>query len=147
MHISDFLCPACIIADLAGSTKDQVLLELAGAAAHADLDREAVHAVLLERERLGTTAVGNGYAIPHGKLRNLDKMVLTFARSVGGVDFAAPDNIPCRFFFTVLAPEGAAGQHLGLLGSIARLAKDATFTNRLAQAKNAGELQHFLTGA
>ncbi|SBV95186.1 Nitrogen regulatory protein [uncultured delta proteobacterium] len=147
MRLSEYLCPACIVAELKATDKEQVLLELAAAAAGAHLDKNAVHAVLLERERHGTTAVGNGYAIPHGKLPGLDRMVLTFARSVAGVDFAAPDTVPCRFFFTVIAPAGAAGQHLGLLGSIARLAKDATFTNRLTQAKTAEDLLDFLAGA
>ena len=147
MHLSDHLCPACTIADLRGANKEQVLRELAESAARAGLDTDAVLAVLLERERLGTTAVGNGYAIPHGKMRGLDTMVLTFARSMAGVDFAAPDNIPCRFFFTVLAPEGAAGQHLRLLGSIARLAKDASFTSGLMQANSADDLRLFLANA
>lgn len=146
MRLSEYLCPACIVADLTAANKEQVLLELAASAAAAQLDKDAVHAVLLERERHGTTAVGNGYAIPHGKLPGLEKMVLAFARSVAGVDFAAPDTIPCHFFFTVIAPAGAAGQHLGLLGSIARLTKDATFAHRLRQAKNTADLQKFLAG-
>lgn len=146
MRLSEYLCPACIVADMAATDKEQALLELAKAVSRAHVDEKTVHAVLLERERHGTTAVGNGYAIPHGKLPGLDRMVLAFARSVAGVDFAAPDNAPCRFFFTVIAPAGAAGQHLGLLGSIARLAKDAAFTNRLAQAKTIADLREFLAG-
>lgn len=147
MQISDYLCPACIIADLKGRTKEEVLRELADSAAHAHVDKDAAYAALLERERLGTTAVGNGYAIPHGKMAGLDTMVLVFARSVPGVAFDAPDGRPCHLFFMVLAPEGAAGQHLGLLGSIARLGKDAVFTGRLMQAKTAEELELFLAGA
>ena len=147
MQLAAFLCPACIIADMTATGKDQALQELATAAKQANLDKKAVYAALCARERMGTTAVGNGYAIPHGKIIGLEKMVLTFGRSVRGIDFAAPDNAPCHFFFTVIAPEGAAGQHLGLLGSIARLAKDATVTQGLLQAKSAEEIQAFLVGA
>ena len=147
MHLSDFLCRDCTLADMKAAAKEDVLLELAEAAADAGLDAKTVHAVLLERERLGSTAVGNGYAIPHGKMPGLPKMVLTFARSRQGVSFAAPDDKPCTLFFMVLAPEGAAGQHLGLLGSIARLAKDASFKNRLLQAGTAEELNEFLLSA
>jgi len=147
MHISEYLCPACTIADLKARTKEEVLLELADAATRAHVDKDTAHAALLERERLGTTAVGSGYAIPHGKIAGLETMTLVFARSIHGVNFDAPDGRPCHLFFMVLAPEGAAGLHLGLLGSIARLAKDAVFTSRLMQAKTAEELELFLAGA
>ena len=147
MHLSDFLCSASILADMTARTKDDAIIELAGAAVAAGLDKDKVHNVLLDRESLGSTAVGNGYAIPHGKMPGLESIILIFARSVAGIDFNAPDSKACHFFFVVLAPEGAAGQHLGLLGSIARLAKDATFKNRLLQAKNTEELTAFLMAA
>lgn len=146
MHLSEYLYPAATVADLKGAAKEDVLRELAQAAAQAGLDEDAVFAALLEREQLGSTAVGSGYAIPHGKLPGLEKIVLVFARSVAGVDFSAPDGLSCHLFFVVLAPEGAAGHHLGLLGSIARLTKDAGFTGRLMRAKSAEELQAFLLG-
>lgn len=145
MRLSDYLCRDCVIADLAARDKDQVLRELAAAAKGRGLDENAVYTVLLEREKLGTTAVGDGIAIPHGKMPGLNAMLLTFARSREGVDFGAADKRPCRLFFTVLAPEGAAGQHLGLLGAIARLVKDPTFAGHLLQAQNAQELADFLS--
>lgn len=145
MRLSDHLRRGCIIAELAATDKQAVLAELAAKAAEAGLDRQAVENVLLDRERLGSTAVGEGIAIPHGKLPGLPDMVLVFARSSRGVAFGAPDNKPCRLFFMVLAPEGAAGQHLGMLGAIARLAKDSTFTTRLLQAKTMEELADFLS--
>lgn len=144
MRLSDYLCPACTIADMAAKTKEEALLELAGSATRAHLDKDSILAVLLERERLGSTAVGNGIAIPHGKMSGQDTMTLAFARSLSGVAFDAPDGLPCRLFFMVLAPEGAAGQHLGLLGSIARLTKDSTVTARLLQANTAVDLNEFL---
>ncbi len=145
MRLSEYLCPACTLADLTAENKEQALWALARAANAAGLDSAVVHAVLVERERLGSTAVGNGIAIPHGKMPGLEKMVLAFARSASGVDFGAPDGRACRLFFTVLAPAGAAGQHLGLLGSIARLAKDASFTNRLLQTESVEGLTDFLS--
>ena len=147
MHLSDYLCGECTVANLTARDKAQALAELAGAAAAAGLDRKTVESVLLDRERMGSTAVGAGYAIPHGKIPGLERMLLIFARSVDGVDFAAPDGKKCHFFFMVLAPDGAAGQHLGLLGTIARLARDTAFTSRLRQAKNAAELAAFLAAA
>jgi Phosphotransferase system mannitol/fructose-specific IIA domain (Ntr-type) len=147
MRIAAFFCPVCTIMDMTATDKDQVLQELAEVAERANLDKNVVHAALSARERMGTTAVGNGYAIPHGKVHGLENILVTFARSIKGVDFSAPDNAPCHFFFTVIAPENAVGQHLGLLGSIARLAKDATVTQRLMQAKSAEEIQAFLAGA
>ena len=147
MRLYEFLYPACTLSDMTARTKDEAILELAGAAAIAGLDKDKVYSVLLEREGLGSTAVGSGYAIPHGKMPGLENMILIFARSVAGIDFNAPDGKICHLFFMVLAPEDAAGQHLGLLGSIARLAKDATFKNRLMHAKNAEELKAFLTAA
>ena len=147
MRIAAFFCPVCTNIDMTATDKDHVLLELAEAMERANLDKNVVHAALSARERMGTTAVGSGYAIPHGKIHGLEKMLVTFARSVKGVDFSAPDNAPCHFFFTVIAPENAVGQHLGLLGSIARLAKDVTVTQRLVQAKSVEEVQAFLAGA
>lgn len=147
MRLSDFLCRDAIIADMNARSKEEALAELAGAAAKAGLDENSVLCVLLEREALGSTAVGDGYAIPHGKMQGLSTMVMVFARSLAGVEFSAPDERKCHFFFMVLAPEGAAGKHLGLLGAIARLAKDKAFTTRLMQAKDAAEIAAFLSAA
>lgn len=148
MRLSDFLCRDATIADMNAKSKDEALAELAAAAATAaGLEKNAVLSVLLEREALGSTAVGEGYAIPHGKMQGLPSMLVVFARSRAGIDFSAPDGRKCHFFFMVLAPEGAAGKHLGLLGAIARLAKDSTFTTRLMHAKDAAEISAFLSAA
>lgn len=144
MRISDYVCSECLIADLAAQDIEGVLEALAKAAEEAGLNGQRVLAVLRDREKLGSTAVGDGVAIPHGKVPGLEKIHLFFARSLSGVDCNAPDGKKCRFFFAVLAPEGAAGQHLGLLGAIARLAKDRSFTAQLDQAKNTAELASFL---
>jgi PTS system nitrogen regulatory IIA component len=144
MHISKYLRREGVIARLAARDKQSALEELAEAASAAGLDRTEALAVLLERESLGSTALGGGYAVPHGTLPGLDGIFLLFARSVEGLDFGAGDGELCRFFFVVLTPEGVAGLHLGLLGTIARLAKDPSFTARLAQARDAAELTEFL---
>ena len=145
MYLSEYLCHDCVIAELTARNKDQVLRELASVAKRRGLNEDLVYAVLLEREKLGTTAVGGGIAIPHGKMAGIDSMLLFFARSTQGVDFDAADKRPCHFFFAVLAPEGAAGQHLGMLGAIARRVRDAAFITRLTQAQNAEELADFLS--
>ena len=145
MRLSDYLCRDCVIADLAAHDKKHVLRELAAKAAAVGLDENNVLRVLQDRENLGSTAVGEGIAIPHGKMPGLEKMLLIVARSMQGIDFEAPDKRPCRLFFMVLAPDGAASQHLGLLGSIARLTRDGAFTARLLQAGNAEELNAFLS--
>lgn len=148
MRLSDFLRhDAIIIADMKARNKGEALAELANAAVKSGLDASNVLNVLLEREALGSTAVGDGYAIPHGKMTGLSSMVMVFARSLAGVDFSAPDDRKCHFFFMVLAPEGAAGKHLGLLGAIARLAKDKAFTMRLMHAKDEAEITAFLSAA
>lgn len=147
MRLSDYVRRDRVIAELAARDKPQALTELAAKAAGSGLDADVVNAVLLERERLGSTAVGGGIAIPHGKMSGLPDMVLVFARSGQGIDFGAPDGKPCHLFFTVLAPEGAAGKHLGLLGAIARLGRDGDFTSRLMQAKTLDELADFLSAA
>lgn len=147
MHLAHFLCPGSVIANMRAVTKDEAFRELAEAAAKCGLDKGAVLSVLHDREKLGSTAVGEGYAIPHGKLPGLSSIMLFFARSGSGVDCNAPDGKKTHFFFMVLAPENAAGQHLGLLGAIARLTRDATFTTRLMQAQNASEITSFLSAA
>jgi PTS system nitrogen regulatory IIA component len=141
MRLSDSMCDACILDDLASETRDEVLGELAAATAHAGVRPDDALRVLRDRERLGSTAVGMGVAIPHGKMPGLDHALLVFGRSRRGIACGAPDDKPCSLFFMVLAPEGAAGQQLAMLGSIARLARDETFRNSLMQAKSLDELR------
>jgi PTS system nitrogen regulatory IIA component len=147
MRLAEYLWQDGIIAELAATEKNAVLSELVTPAVRRNsaLDAARVLAVLRDREGLGSTAVGNGIAIPHGKLDDLDRMVLTFGRSGRGIDFNAPDGKPCHLFFMVLAADGAAGRHLGLLGHIARLGRDDTFRTCVMQAKSKTELWDILT--
>ena len=141
MRLSDSMCDTCILDSLTAETRDAVLEELAAATAHAGILPDDVLRVLRKRERLGSTAVGMGVAIPHGTMSGLKRAILVFGRSQRGITCDAPDNKPCHLFFMVLAPEGAAGRQLAILGNIARLAKDETFRNSLMQAKNINELR------
>ena len=142
MKITDFLSVQTVIPALAQREKNAVLEELAGglAANHTDLDPKRVLSVLMERERISTTAIGEGVAIPHGKLPGLERIFGLFARSSEGVDFNSLDGAPTHLFFVLIAPEGAAADHLKALARISRLLKDETFRRRLMAAKSNQEL-------
>lgn len=142
MKITDFLSVQTVIAALAQQEKNAVLEELAGwlAAAHPHLDATNVLRVLREREKISTTAIGEGVAIPHGKLPGLERIFAVFARSSEGVDFNSLDGGPTHLFFVLIAPEGAAADHLKALARISRLLKDAAFRHRLMAAKSTQEL-------
>jgi PTS system nitrogen regulatory IIA component len=100
--------------------------------------------VLIERERLGSTGIGDGIAIPHGKLANLDELLLSFGRSVSGVDFDSLDGKPAHLFFLVVAPENSAGTHLKALARISRLLKSNVVRRELMEAKDAGGIYRII---
>jgi PTS system nitrogen regulatory IIA component len=142
VKITDFLSVQTVIPALAQREKNAVLEELAGwlTANHNDLDPKRVLSVLMERERISTTAIGEGVAIPHGKLPGLERIYGVFARSSEGVDFNSLDGGPTHLFFVLIAPEGAAADHLKALARISRLLKDESFRRRLMAAKSNQEL-------
>jgi PTS system nitrogen regulatory IIA component len=142
MKITDFLNAQSIIADLAAQDKSAALDELAEKfpAADAALNPKHVFDVLMEREKISTTAIGEGVAIPHGKLANVDRVCGVFARSKKGVDFASLDGEPTRLFFALIAPEDGAADHLKALARISRLLKEAAFRARLLRAESSDEL-------
>ncbi len=142
MKILEILSPETIAPHLVAQCKKDVLEELAEALTHRypELDRGAVVEVLLERERLGTTGIGEGIAIPHGKMRELTELVASFGRSLEGVDFQSMDNRPAHLFFLLLAPENSAGAHLKALAKISRMLKDKTFCQELMNAGTAEEM-------
>jgi PTS system nitrogen regulatory IIA component len=94
----------------------------------------------LERERLGSTAIGDGVALPHGKLRELDKLLISFGRSIDGLDFDSIDEQPAYLFFLLLAPENSVGMHLKFLAKMSRMLKDGNFRQRLMGAKTREEI-------
>ncbi len=142
MKITDFLTVQTVIPSLASRDKNSVLQELAqGLATHyQNLDQKRVLDVLRERERISTTAIGEGVAIPHGKLPNVDRVLGVFARSTEGVDFGSLDGAPTHLFFVLIAPENAAADHLKALARISRLLKDDAFRRRLLAGKDSQAL-------
>jgi PTS system nitrogen regulatory IIA component len=142
MKITDLLSPDMVIADLKGATKPEVLNELAKAmsARYPEIKLNDLTAVLAERERLGSTAIGDGIAIPHGKLRGVTRIIGAFGRHQQGVDFDSLDGGPSQLFFVLVAPEDSASLHLKALARVSRLLKEASFRSRLLAAKDSAEL-------
>lgn len=142
MKITDFLDIKTTIPALTHREKNAVLEELADLLAthHSELDKKNVLNVFLERERISTTAIGEGVAIPHGKLSGVERVLGAFARSPEGVDFASLDGGATHLFFALIAPENAAADHLKALARISRLLKDEAFRRRLMAGQSAEEL-------
>ena len=146
MEISDLLPPDGVTADLKVTSKKQALQDLAKRAAEVSgLQERAVFDVLMERERLGTTGVGNGIAIPHGKLPNLDRLYGFFARLGQPIDFQAIDERPVDLIFVLLAPESASADHLKALARISRLLRDQGVCDKLRGTDSAEALFAILT--
>lgn len=146
MKIIGLLTPTCIIPEMAATTKRQALEELAAVLAREiqGLDPEKVVEVLLERERLGTTGIGDNVAIPHGKLANLSGIKLAFGRSLKGVDFEAMDGKLTHLFFLLLAPINSAGLHLKALAKISRILMSPGTREKLLAAVDREEIYQLL---
>lgn len=143
MKILDILTSEELVAPhLAGADKTAVLRELAQhlARSHGGIDADRLVDVLWERERLGSTAIGDGIAIPHGKLPGLSGVIGAFGRHPAGVDFESLDGSPTHLFFLLVAPEDSVGQHLKALARVSRLLKDRAFRERLLAAPDRGAL-------
>lgn len=142
MKIVDMLSEDLIVADLRATSRDEVLAELVTCvvAAHPDIDQGEALRVLLDRERIGSTGIGEGLAIPHARLPKLDRAVACFGRSRAGAEFKALDGQPTHLFLALLAPVGAAGFHLKALARASRMLKDASFRSRLMQAEDRAAL-------
>ncbi len=141
MKLTDILSPERVIPRLSASDKDGVLRELvlrgflgeAKGAGLAEDDEERVVRTLQERERLGSTGIKDGLAIPHGKLDGLDQLVACLGLHEGGLDFGAIDHQPSHVFIVLLAPQAAGGQHLKALARISRLFSDSSLPKRLLE--------------
>ncbi len=146
MKITDFVRPELIIPELGGQTKPQVIAELARQLARTQtgVDADALTRVLMEREELASTAIGEDIAIPHGKLDSVTRLIGCLGRSTRGVDFDSLDRRPTHLFFVLIAPESSTGMHLKALARISRLFKDPDFRARLMRASTAGELFRIL---
>jgi len=142
VKITDFLPEQLVVPALKAQTKEDVLKELAASlvGVHPEVDAERLVQVLWEREKLGSTAIGDGIAIPHGKMPGIAQVLGAFGRHQQGIDFESLDGAPTKLFFLLVAPEDSAGMHLKALARVSRLLKDAGFRNRLLQAPDQGAL-------
>jgi len=142
----DLISPDAVIASLRATSKKQALQELARKAAElTGLEERRIFDVLLERERLGTTGVGNGIAIPHGKLPELTRLYGIFARLDKPIDFDSIDDEPVDLIFLLLAPESAGADHLKALARVSRLLRDRTICSKLRGCDTADGLYAVLT--
>ncbi len=141
MPLIDLVAPNAVIPALKVSSKKQALQELSARAAELTGQSErAIFEILLQREKLGSTGVGNGIAIPHGKLPKLTKLFGLFARLDRAIDFEALDGQPVDLVFLLLAPEGAGADHLKALARVARLLRDQDVAAKLRQSRDADAL-------
>jgi len=146
MEISDLLTVESVIADFHVTSKKQALQELSRhAATITGQDERTIFDILLERERLGTTGVGDGLAIPHGRLQGLGQIYGFFARLEKPIDFDSIDDHPVDLIFLLLAPEGAGANHLKALARISRLLRGASFCEKLRGANNRDALYALLS--
>jgi nitrogen PTS system EIIA component len=146
MHLGDFISPDSVLPSLKAKTKKQLLQELASRAGRlTGLSERGIFDVLLQRERLGSTGLGQGIAIPHGKIAGLKGIVGIFARLAEPIDFDAVDGEPVDIVFLLLAPEGAGADHLKALARISRLLREGSAVEKLRVSRDAAALYAVLT--
>jgi len=142
MKLSQLLDEANIVIDLKARDKKGVLEELVEAVIGREpsIDKHALVRVLLERERLGSTGIGDGVAIPHGKYAGITQPLVSFGRSREGLEFESMDGQPAFLFFLLVAPENSANLHLKVLATIARILKNGSFRKSLMAASSREEI-------
>ncbi|MFO7785888.1 MAG: PTS sugar transporter subunit IIA [Thermodesulfobacteriota bacterium] len=142
MKLSELLDEDNIITELSAREKKGVLEELVAAVIRHEpsIDKSTLVKVLLERERLGSTGIGDGVAIPHGKYHGISRPLISFGRSREGLDFDSMDGQPAHLFFLLVAPEGSANIHLKVLATIARILKNSAFRKTLMEAPSREEI-------
>ena len=146
MELTNLLSPDCVICNLRAASKKLVLQDLAGRAARVTgLSERAIFDTLLEREKLGSTAVGHGIAIPHGKLAELTRHYGIVAKLEHPIDFNSADDEPVDLVFLLLAPETAGADHLKALAKVSRLLRDEGVCERLRHAANSSALYEMVT--
>ena len=146
MRITDFLFSTHIIPSLKAITKEEVLAELVEVLARNDTDvnKQELVQILIEREELGSTGIGDGVAIPHGKFEGIDHILAGFGKSERGVDFNSMDSKPAHLFFVLIAPKNSAGDHLKALARISRVIKDPILKRSLLSAETTEEIYNLL---
>ncbi|USG61538.1 PTS IIA-like nitrogen regulatory protein PtsN [Sneathiella marina] len=146
MELTDLISPETVFADLKATSKKHALQELARRAATVtNCPERAILDVLLERERLGTTGIGRGIAIPHGKLEGIDRVYGLFAKLDSGIDFDSMDDMPVDLIFLLLAPESAGADHLKALARVSRTLRDTGRCEKLRGSNDADALFAVLT--
>ena len=145
MELSNLLTPECIVANLKATSKKQALQEISRRIADVTRENERdIFNVVIEREKLGTTGIGDGIAIPHGKLENLQKLYGFFARLERPVNFDSIDERPVDLIFLLLAPEAAGAEHLKALACVSRFLRDKTNCEKLRGSNNPEALYSLL---
>lgn len=141
MKILDVLHTDAVIPELKARDKKGVLVELAEPVAEiVGANHDELVRVLMERERLGSTGIGDGIGIPHGKMADIDSMIIAFGLSKKGIEFDSLDGRPANIFFLLLTPEQSTGIHLKLLSQISRILKNDDFKRDLLRAADAKEI-------
>jgi len=146
MQLAEIIKSNMIWSALTAKTKLEIIRELSEDISSQvnSLDASTIAAVLMERERLGSTGIQDGIAIPHGKIPGLENIVVACGKSEAGIDFDAHDGEATHLFFVLLAPEDAAGQHLKILARLSRLLKESAFREKLMKATTAEEMHEVI---
>jgi nitrogen PTS system EIIA component len=146
MEIAELISPDAVVSHLKVASKKQALQELARHAAFlTGLPERRIYETLSEREKLGSTGMGQGVAIPHGRIAGVEKMTGLFARLDHPVDFGAMDDQPVDLIFLLLAPEGAGADHLKALARVSRLLRNTSVCEKLRAASQPAALYALLT--
>ncbi|MGE4518145.1 MAG: PTS sugar transporter subunit IIA [Desulfobacteraceae bacterium] len=141
MKLKNYLLPEFINMDLESRDKKGVLEELAAPLSkHSGINNDELVKILLERERLGSTGIGNGIAIPHGKVKGLEKLMIAFGLSKNGVNFESMDDKPAYIFFVIVTPEDSTGDHLRVLAKISKILRDNAVKDQIKNASNSEEI-------
>jgi len=149
MRLTDVLKEDFILTDLKSRKKTELLEEMISNISEkvGGLDRKKVLETVIEREKLGTTGIGNGIAIPHGKVKGVDEIRVFFGRSKKGIDFDSMDKMPVYLFFMILAPENSAAAHLKILASISHLFRNQGLRTDLMKAESRSEIYEIIAEA
>ena len=146
MEIAEFLSPDAVLSHVKVASKKQLLQELARHAAElTHIPERRIYETLSEREKLGSTGMGHGIAIPHGRVATIEKITGLFARLDHPVDFDATDDLPVDLVFLLLAPEGAGADHLKALARVSRLLRSPSVCEKLRAASQPAALYALLT--
>ncbi|MEE9258439.1 MAG: PTS sugar transporter subunit IIA [Nitrospinaceae bacterium] len=146
MKITDILNKESVLADLRGTDKESVILELTGFLEKTGVikNRTALQFALMEREKLGSTGIGENVAIPHAKSEEVDQITIVFGRSIEGINFESLDQRPVHFVCLVIAPSASTGHHLKALARISRLLKSQNLRDDILKANSSGDIYSVL---